>query len=261
MHINLSDQYRPGQSIIHHLDPRVKTVAAVAFILTLSLMPVRALLLYPLFVGLAWTAIVASEVGLGRILKRALVALPFALAALPLVFTTPGPALVQWGGVHLSLDGTARFASILIKSWLSLQMALLLVMTTAFADLLWALRALHLPRVLVSIVGFMYRYLFVLADEASRLLRARAARSGVGDLGKAGGRPAWRARVAGGLVGNLFLRSYERSERVYDAMASRGYTGEIKTLAAPPVKPQDLWISAVLLVPLGIILILSLLIY
>lgn len=261
MHINLSDQYRPGQSLVHQLDPRVKVLATLGFILAISLMPTRAFAIYPLLFALSLAAILASGVSVGYILNRSLVALPFTLAALPLVFTAPGPALAQWGLLRLSAEGTLRFVVILVKSWQSVQVALLLAATTTFPDMLWAMRALRLPRVLVAIIGFMYRYLFVLADETWRLLRARAARSGAAAGGKIGGSLVWRARVAGGMVGNLFLRSYERSERVHDAMTSRGYAGEIKTLSPPRLKWSDVLTSAVLLVPLGAILVFSLLVY
>ena len=84
---------------------------------------------------------------------------------------------------------------------------------------------------LVSIVAFMYRYVFVLVDEAQRLLRARAARSaGVG--AGTGGTIAWRARVSGGMAGSLFLRTYERSERIYLAMLARGFDGEVRVQGA-----------------------------
>jgi cobalt/nickel transport system permease protein len=101
------------------------------------------------------------------------------------------------------------------------------------------MRALRLPAALVSIVAFMYRYLFVLADEALRLMRARASRSGVAAGTKAGGSLAWRGRVAGGLVGNLTLRAFERSERIHDAMVARGFKGELMTLDAPVMTNQD----------------------
>jgi cobalt/nickel transport system permease protein len=101
------------------------------------------------------------------------------------------------------------------------------------------MRAVGLPRLLVAIFGLMWRYLFVLADEAMRLLRARAARSGRGDLPglRPGGGLAWRARVAGGMAGNLFLRAFERSDRIYMAMLSRGYNGDVRALPLPTLTP------------------------
>jgi cobalt/nickel transport system permease protein len=109
-------------------------------------------------------------------------------------------------------------------------MAILLVATTQFPDLIHALEHLRFPRSLTTIIAFLYRYLFILTDEVYRLLRARQARSaGLPGL-KRGGKLTWRAKVAGSMAGQLFLRSYERSDRIYHAMLSRGYAGHIRTL-------------------------------
>jgi cobalt/nickel transport system permease protein len=123
------------------------------------------------------------------------------------------------------------------------------------------MRAVRLPRLLVAIFGLMWRYLFVLVDEALRLLRARSARSGVSDNSEArpGGRVAWRARVAGGMAGNLFVRSIERSDRIYQAMLSRGYDGEVRSLPLPGLRPSDWLTLAAGLGVLAVLLLLSLL--
>jgi cobalt/nickel transport system permease protein len=134
--------------------------------------------------------------------------------------------------------GIIRFVSILVRSWLSVQMAILLTATTQFPDLMHALRHLRVPHLLVAIISFMYRYLFVLVDEAMRLLRAREARSARLN-NKSGGTIWWRARVAGNMVGQLFLRSYERSDRVYNAMLARGYRGHYYTLNAHLMRRSD----------------------
>jgi cobalt/nickel transport system permease protein len=257
MPIPFSDPYRPGSSLVHRLDPRARLVAALGFILAVNLMPTRARPLYLPYLGLGLAVIVVSQVGVGYIFKRALLGLPFTLAGLPLAFSMPGPRLVEWGCLGLSSAGSLHLASLALKSWLSLQMALVLVTTTPFADLLWALRALRLPRTLVAVTGLMYRYLFILIDQATRLSRARAARSGLSATGRPGQGLAWRAQVTGGLVGNLFLRSCERSERVYQAMLSRGYAGEIETLAPPHLAWRDIVLSAALLIPSSGLLVLS----
>jgi cobalt/nickel transport system permease protein len=90
---------------------------------------------------------------------------------------------------------------------------------------------MRLPPIFVSIIGFMYRYLAVLSEEASRLMRAREARSASAD-GRAGGTIRWRAAVTGRMAGTLFLRSYERSERIYAAMQARGFEGELRHMHA-----------------------------
>jgi len=126
--------------------------------------------------------------------------------------------------------GLLRFVSILIRSWLSVQAAVLLVAITPFPDLVHAFDHLRVPGVLVTIVAFLYRYLFVLTDEVLRLMRARQSRSAAVPGRRAGGTLLWRARTAGDMVGQLFLRSYERSDRIYNAMLARGYTGQLRTL-------------------------------
>jgi cobalt/nickel transport system permease protein len=103
-------------------------------------------------------------------------------------------------------------------------MAILLVATTQFPDMMHALRHLRVPSLLVAVISFMYGYLFVLADEVMRLLRARDSRSARLTGYRSGGSIPWRARVAGNMAGQLFLRSYERAP-AYNAMLSRGYTG------------------------------------
>lgn len=236
MHFHFLDPYHHSHSLIHLLDARVKLLLALAYILASALTPAGAWPIYILLLAILLGVEVLSEESLGFYFKRSLLALPFVLAAAPLVFTVPGDALLTlWlGGVQItaSLQGLERFLSVLFKSWISVQMAIVLTTTTTFPDLLLALRALRLPRLLVAVIGLMWRYLFVLADEVLRLSRARAARSGVSDDAgrKSGGSVAWRARVTGGMVGNLFLRSFERSDRIYVAMLSRGYDGEVRGL-------------------------------
>jgi len=133
-----------------------------------------------------------------------------------------------------------------------MQAAIVLAASTSFPDLLVAMRAIRVPRLMVSIFGLMWRYLFVLVDEALRLMRARAARSGKSDIPntKSGGSLAWRARVVGGMAGNLFLRGFERSERIYVAMVSRGYDGESRSLPLPGIRPVH-WV--ILITSLGLL--------
>ncbi len=250
LHIHFTDQYQHGLSRIHRLDPRTKLIGALAYILVAALLPPGAWAAYALLLVGALFAAAASGLGPTFALKRAFIALPFALAAITLPFTIPGQTLAAAGPISISTEGTIRFASIVVKSWLSVQVAIVLAATTQFPELLWGLRALRVPQPLVSIVSFMYRYSFVLADEALRLMRARAARSGAQAGQRSGGGLLWRGRVAGGMIGNLFLRAFERSERIYDAMAARGFRGEMIRLAPPALTGRDVtaalgWLSFV----------------
>lgn len=254
MHIHALDVYRARVSFIHRLDARVKLALAALFIIFTALTPDGAWPAYVLLAALTLGVAVASQLGMGFVQRRAAVAFPFALAAVTVVFSTPGHPLLtmhvlSWE-LALTNAGLVRFVSILLKSWLSVQIAVVLTASTPFPALLRAMRGLGLPKVLVAIAGFTYRYIFVIGDEALRLMQARAARSGVlrpqgvpkggAPSGRRGGNVFWRARVTGGMAGSLFLRSIERSERIYDAMAARGYDGEVRSLRPPALRPSDL---------------------
>jgi cobalt/nickel transport system permease protein len=234
MHVNLFDPYQSGQSIIHRMDPRAKLVVTILFILSNAFLPDGAWLAFLFSWGMVLFA--GGLAGLGPFypLKRSFIALPFFLAGISAIFAVPGRAIgfLDMGPWRLVATDTGilRFASIVARSWISVQMAILLTATTQFPDIVHALRHLKVPQILVSIIVFMYRYLFVLIDEAVRLLRARQARSAQSTSGTGGGSIRWRARVTGNMAGQLFLRSYERSERVYAAMLSRGYKGQLLTL-------------------------------
>ncbi|RME38446.1 MAG: cobalt ECF transporter T component CbiQ [Thermoflexia bacterium] len=245
MHLHALDTYLPGDSPVHRLDPRVKLVLTVLFILTAALTPDRGWLIFGALEALMLAAILASRVGVRVVQKRSALALPFLLAALTVVFARPedigqGRNLplpgVPWA---VSQAGLWRFLSIVARSYLSVQAAVLLAATTPFPDLLWGMRALRVPRLLVAVGGFLYRYLFVLADEARRMLQAREARSVVSEGRKGGGTVVWRAKVTGAMAGTLFLRAYERSERIWNAMVARGYDGEVRVLSPPVLRPLD----------------------
>jgi cobalt/nickel transport system permease protein len=248
MHFNTFDRYVTKESLIHRLDPRVKVMVTVLFIISNVLLPDGTWLAFLLAWGLILWVNLLAGLEFTYVFKRSFIALPFALAAVTVIFTLPGQplftlALGSWQATATDA-GMIRFVSIVIRSWLSVQMAILLVATTQFPDLMHALRHLRFPHLLVAIISFTYRYLFVLVDETMRLMRAREARSARIAGGRGGGSIVWRARVAGNMAGQLFLRSYERSERVYNAMQARGYRGHFQTLNPHVMRPGDWAIGA-----------------
>jgi cobalt/nickel transport system permease protein len=218
---------------------------------------------YLLLLTISLSVVILSEVGVWRVLRRSALALPFALAALPLVFNSGGSALFEIplgsGSLTVFEPGLSRFASIAFKSWVSVQVAIVLASTTPFPDLLSAMRAVRVPRLLVAIFSLMWRYLFVMADEVGRLSRARAARSGhaAHPGARQGGTLAWRARVTGGMAGSLFVRSFSRADRIHDAMRARGYDGEVRMLSTPAVSASSWLVLATGLTILGSLLALS----
>jgi len=245
MHISFLDPFRDGDSPVHKLDSRIKFLLVICFIVTTSLTENGNWPAFILLTAIIFTCEIVSEFGLLFYLKRALLAFPFIMAALPVLITVEGNILISFP-FHLAVTdhGLARFFSIGLKSWISIQAAILLSTTTRFPDILMAMRSIGLPRLLVAIIGLMWRYLFVIADEALRLIRARLARSGESSQPKkrTGGSVIWRAKVTGGMAGSLFLRSLERSDRIYSAMIARGYDGEVRCLPHPPIS-RSAWIT------------------
>lgn len=241
MHVHFLDPFRAKNSPIHRLDSRIKLVLVLGFILCTSLTPTGAWPVYILLYSLILMVEVLSDLGIGLYTQRALLAVPFILAALPLMFTVPGSPLFSFSFagwvLTATVTGVERFASIAFKSWISVQAGIVLATTTEFPDLLLAMRAVRIPRLLVSIFSLMWRYLFVMADEAIRLMRARQARSGASETPnlKTGRNVAWRAKITGGLAGSLFLRAFERSDRIYMAMLARGYDGDVRSTSLPKI--------------------------
>lgn len=247
MPFDFKERFRHGSSPVHRLDPRAKVVGLFLFILSANLVPDRSWTVFALLLLVLYCIVLTARMGFSLIIRRSLAALPFVLAALAIPFTTPGTDWFALPGLGwtVSVEGAERFASILLRFWIAIQAAILLAAVTPFPDMLWALGKLRLPSALVSIIGFMYRYIFVIGDEATRMMRARAARCAQLPGSR---RPGilWQARIAGLMVGSLFLRALARSERIHAAMLSRGYDGSARTAASFRLVSVD-WIVMVLL--------------
>ena len=231
--------YECGDSLLHLCDARLKITLLMVYLITTALLPVGAWAVYLLMGGFLLIVAVLSEIPASLLLKRALLLeVPILLVLIPQIFLKSGHyvEVSPWAGFvfSLSLTRLERVASLLVRSWLSLQFAVTIMSATRFEEVIAGLRACGLPRMLTAIFGLMWRYLYVLLDEVHSLTQARRARSSVRqDSGRhAGGSVLWRAQVTGGMAGMLMLRSLDRSQRIYQAMQARGYDGEIRSEAA-----------------------------
>jgi len=243
------EPYLPGTSAIHRLDPRLKLLATFATVLVASLLPAGDWVAVAMLAVLLAAVAALSRLPLRHLLARTGVALPFVLlAALSVPFARQG--LPLWTGrlgpltLNLTREGLVAMGTILARAWVSLWAATLLVASTPLPALQHALWSLHVPPILCSTIALMIRYLFVLVDEASRLMAARASRS-PGQSGSV----IWRARVLGGMIGSLLIRSIERAERIHAAMLARGYDGTPRALHRLTWKSSDtraglLWAAA-----------------
>ncbi|MCZ7414743.1 MULTISPECIES: cobalt ECF transporter T component CbiQ [unclassified Streptomyces] len=228
--------YRHGHSPVHRLPAHCKTVATLAFVLAVVSTPRTAVWAFGGYALLLAAVAVAARVPPGFLLRRMLVEVPFVVFAVLLPFLAEGPR-VEWLGLSLSESGLWSAWNILAKGTLGVAGSVLLAATTELRDLLLGLRRLRLPALLVQIAAFMVRYLDVIAGELRRMRIAQASR-GL----DARGLRQWGtlARTAGA----LFIRSYERGERVHLAMLSRGYTGAMPDLDNGTATRPAQWAAA-----------------
>lgn len=213
-----------GASSLHRRDARSKLAALAAFLIAISTTPIHADALrlgltYLGYVALLVAAAAASRVPVGGLLRRAALVLPFSATF----------ALLTW----ISGDG-ARALAIAQKSFLSGFAALLLIATTPLAQLLAALEKLRVPNLLILVTQFVYRYLFVISEQAQHMRLAAQSRCGSGRAGRGGAAAARRFQAAAGALSVLFTRSWERADGIYRAMLARGFTGRF----APSVHPH-----------------------
>jgi cobalt/nickel transport system permease protein len=202
-------------SPLERLDARIKLIAALAIVIVTVAAPIGAWSWYGALGFLLAFLIGLSGVPPRVILLRWLTFLVL-IGFLALVIAPTHPARARAG-----LGVVA--ASIVIKNSLAIAAMLLLSGVTSFHSLLVALRKLRMPLVLIATLGFMERYRFVLTDELARMAIARRARS----FRK---RSTISLGLAGGLIGLLFLRAFERAERVHGAMVARGWQGTFHSL-------------------------------
>jgi cobalt/nickel transport system permease protein len=212
-----------GDSRIHRLPAQVKIVALFVFVLAVVSTPAGVFWAFALYAAMLVGCVVLAELPPVIVLKRLAVETPFVVFALLLPFVATGPR-VDVLGVSLSQSGVLGSWNVLAKGTLGVVAAIVLSATTGPRDLLAGLERLRLPSTLVAILSFMVRYLSVVSDDLHRMRIARESR------GYSGGRAGHLKAVAGG-VGALFVRSFERGERVHLAMQSRGYTGRMPRLS------------------------------
>jgi cobalt/nickel transport system permease protein len=233
-----------GHSLVHRLPAHCKLVALVLFVLGVVATPATA---YPAFV--VYAVALAAAVGVSGVPptflgKRMVVETPFVVFALMMPFVSTGAQTQVWGAT-LSERGLEAAVALLCKGTLGVVASLLLAATTEPRDILTGLERLRLPRQLVEITGFMIRYLDVATAELGRMRMARESRGF-----RARGPRAWPVLARSG--GALFIRSYERGERVHLAMLSRGYTGSLPRLGQQPASPAH-WLTAAVLPLLALV--------
>ncbi len=214
--------YVHEHSPVHRFPPETKVLSTFLIVAVVAITPREAVWAFGVY-----AAMVAGLVGLSRVpvrfvLYRLVAIAPFVFFALFLPFIGVGKD-IDVLGISLSGEGIWAMWNILTKATLGASMSILLAATTEVPEIVKGFGRLRIPAVITGIASFMIRYLEVIAGELSRMRTAMTAR---------GYDPRWlsQARPIAASAGTLFVRSYERGERVYDAMLSRGYTGVMPVL-------------------------------
>jgi cobalt/nickel transport system permease protein len=214
--------YLPGASPLHRARPQCKIAASLLFVLAVVATPREALWAYGLYALLLLGLARVGRVPLAFLARRLVIEVPFLAFAILLPVVGQGER-VEVLGLPLSREGLWAGWNILVKGTLGVAASVLVAATTPVPELLRGLERLRLPRAFTTIAGFMVRYADVIADELRRMRVARLSRG-------YDPRWLWQAKAVAATAGALFIRSYERGERVYLAMVSRGYAGSMPVL-------------------------------
>ena len=219
----------------HLLPSHLKILAVLAFISVSVSTPITRWPAFIAFFLLLVATAYASKIPLLLLFKRALIEIPFIFFAILMPFFGTGEKF-EIAGIELYREGLLAGTSIVVKGTLGVLAAVILSTTTTAREILRGLERLKLPAVMVQIASFMLRYVNVISDEMERMKVARESRGFI-----ATGVKHWKVIATSAAA--LFIRSYERGERVHLAMLSRGFDGNLPTLVTDTVTKQH-WISA-----------------
>jgi len=230
--------YRPASTPLHRALPECKLVATVAFVFAVVATPREAFWAFAVFGCTVVALSLAAGVPLPTLGRRLALETPFVAFAVLLPLVASGPR-VDVLGFSLSVAGLWGSWNIVVKATIGLAATTVLISTTSVPDLLRGLERLRLPRLMVAIATFMVRYGEVITGEMRTMRIARVSRG-------YDGRWLWQARAVASSAGTLFIRSYERGERVHLAMISRGFNGTLPVFDDKTASIGD-WARALLL--------------
>lgn len=213
---------------VHRLPAAAKLLAVLGFVLCVVATPAGAWGVFAAQAAALVVVVALARLPVTTVARRLVVEVPFLVFAAAMPFVASGPR-VEVLGMSLAQAGMLGGATLAVKATLGVLAAVVLSATTSAADLLAGLDRLRLPGAFVAIAGFMVRYVGIVSGD---LTRARIARESRGATGR-----FERLRATAGGVGALFVRSYERGERVQRAMQARGYTGRVPDLRAVLAAP------------------------
>lgn len=211
--------YLHRHTFIHELAPEIKILSVFLFILVVVATPIQNFLAYVFYSLLVLSLTKLAQIPFRTLFLRSLIEIPFVFFALLMPFFGSGER-IEWLGLQLYREGLWAGAAIVAKGTIGVMMGILLSTTTTAREILEGLERLRIPAPILGIASFMIRYVNVVNDELGRMKIARESRGF-----EARGIKSWK--ILAQTLGALFIRSYERGERVYLAMLARGFSGKL----------------------------------
>jgi len=239
------EKYSISEGLPQSIGPQVKLISIIAIVVTAiavrTLVPL--VILLALVVGLA----AAARIPLKFFVYRSIIFVPLfaGVIALPLLFIVPGSSMAEIGiGPYVAVitrEGVYRATQFFLRVWVCVASLTLLILVTKFSKIIQAMERFKVPSLFVMLTSMTFRFIFILIDEAYRMVVARESRS-VGKESRIGA-----LRSLASIVGTLFIRSYERGERVYMAMLARGYSGQLRSMDYAKLQRRDFVFGLVIL--------------
>ncbi|MFW9831301.1 MAG: cobalt ECF transporter T component CbiQ [Candidatus Thorarchaeota archaeon] len=223
------EKHASRNGLLQLIDPRVKLIGFICIIIIAVLM--QNVLQFAILLLFLTCLAIASKIPLRAYSSRQAMGIVFVLIiVIPLPFITPGtPFFISSIGpwvLAISVDGVYRAAVFTMRIWSCLAALSLLTLSTRFSVLLHGMQRLRIPSLLISLTALTYRYIFLFSDEAYRMGLAHEARTVKKE--RIVHLQTWR--TISSMIGTLFIRAYERGEKVYQTMLARGFTGKFHLL-------------------------------
>ncbi|MCP8323442.1 MAG: cobalt ECF transporter T component CbiQ [Candidatus Methylarchaceae archaeon HK02M2] len=242
--IAYNESYSSIDGFIQGIDPRVKFCSSLVFILLAIMVKTITPLIILLCVifGLSFS----SKISLKYFTLRTILLPGFvAIIALPLPFMTPGTTITIIGYneflVNITIEGVYKAVQVTLRVWACVATSILLVLTTKFSSLVHVMEKIKIPKVFVMMLSVTHRFIFLFLNESYRMVLAKEARTVKKES------RLESMKTLANMITTLFIRAYERGERVYLAMMARGYKGHIKSLSKMKISKNDIIFGSIII--------------
>ncbi|MEM3517246.1 MAG: cobalt ECF transporter T component CbiQ [Candidatus Bathyarchaeia archaeon] len=228
--VSFTEKYNLTNGFLQKIDPRAKLISVISLILAAVISNSITSLL--IFLTLIFILAFASRISIKDFLFRSLFFITFfsIVIAIPNIFITPGEVIASFSifsfKLQLTMQGFLSTLHFILRVWMCVSSLILLNLTTKFSNIIDSMKSLKIPKVFTMMFSITYRFLFLFINEAYRMILAKESRTIKKKMSKID-----NIKTLGLIISSLFIRAYERGERVYLAMKNRGYMGEMKSLS------------------------------